>query len=118
MEKDLEECITYLRFPSEHHKRIGTTNRLERLQEEGRRRTKVIRKTLHRRSLDAVHAALTRDETARAARAERAVIQKRFERLTPREREVMALVVQGLLNKQIGAELGAAERTIKVHRGR
>jgi transposase-like protein len=42
LEKDLEECITYLRFPSEHHKRIRTTNRLERLQGEGRRRTKVI----------------------------------------------------------------------------
>jgi putative transposase len=42
LEKDLEECITYLRFPAEHHKRIRTTNRLERLNGEGRRRTKVI----------------------------------------------------------------------------
>ena len=42
LEKDLEECVTYLRFPAEHHKRIRTTNRLERLQGEGRRRTKVI----------------------------------------------------------------------------
>jgi transposase-like protein len=42
LEKDLEECLTYLRFPAEHHKRIRTTNRLERLQGEGRRRTKVI----------------------------------------------------------------------------
>jgi putative transposase len=42
LEKDLEECVTYLRFPSEHHKRIRTTNRLERLNGEGRRRTKVI----------------------------------------------------------------------------
>jgi len=42
LEKDLEECVTYLRFPEEHHTRIRTTNRLERLQGEGRRRTKVI----------------------------------------------------------------------------
>jgi transposase-like protein len=42
LEKDLEECVTYLRFPNEHHKRIRTTNRLERLNGEGRRRTKVI----------------------------------------------------------------------------
>jgi transposase-like protein len=42
LEKDLEETVTYLRFPTEHHKRIRTTNRLERLQGEGRRRSKVI----------------------------------------------------------------------------
>ena len=42
LEKDLEECVTYLRFPAEHAVRIRTTNRLERLQGEGRRRTKVI----------------------------------------------------------------------------
>jgi len=42
LEKDLEECVTYLRFPEEHHKRVRTTNRLERLNGEGRRRTKVI----------------------------------------------------------------------------
>ncbi len=42
LEKDLEECVTYLRFPSEHHVRIRPTNRLERLNGEGRRRTKVI----------------------------------------------------------------------------
>ena len=42
LERDLEECVTYLRFPSEHHIRIRTTNRLERLNGEGRRRTKVI----------------------------------------------------------------------------
>ncbi len=68
--------------------------------------------------LSAVHSALARDEKARAERAERAVIQKRFEDLTPRERQVMALVVKGLLNKQIASELGAAEQTIKIHRGR
>ena len=42
LERDLEECVTYLRFPSVHHVRIRTTNRLERLNGEGRRRTKVI----------------------------------------------------------------------------
>lgn len=42
LEKDLEECVTYLKFPQEHHKRTRTTNRLERLQGEGRRRTKVV----------------------------------------------------------------------------
>ena len=42
LEKNLEECVTYLRFPTEHHKRIRTTNRIERLQGEGRHRTKVI----------------------------------------------------------------------------
>ena len=70
------------------------------------------------RLLEEVHAALARDEKARAERAERAVIQRRFEELTPRERQVMALVVKGLLNKQIASELGAAEQTIKIHRGR
>jgi len=70
------------------------------------------------RLLSAVHSALARDEKARAERAERAVIQGRFEELTRRERQVMALVVKGLLNKQIASELGAAEQTIKIHRGR
>jgi transposase-like protein len=42
LERDLEECVTYLRFPEAHHLRIRTTNRLERLNGEGRRRTKVI----------------------------------------------------------------------------
>ena len=42
LERDLEECITYLRFPEAHHRRIRTTNRLERLNGESRRRTKVI----------------------------------------------------------------------------
>jgi FixJ family two-component response regulator len=68
--------------------------------------------------LSAVDAALARDEKARAERAQQAVLQERFEGLTPREREVMALVVKGLLNKQIASALGAAEQTIKIHRGR
>jgi putative transposase len=42
LERDFEECVTYLRFPESHHRRIRTTNRLERLNGEGRRRTKVI----------------------------------------------------------------------------
>jgi len=45
-------------------------------------------------------------------------LQRRYEMLTPREREVLHLVVRGLLNKQIGAELGIATKTVKVHRGR
>ncbi len=68
--------------------------------------------------LEAVREALARDEKAKAERAERDVIQERFRGLTPREREVMALVVKGFLNKQIAYELGAAEQTIKIHRGR
>lgn len=68
--------------------------------------------------LDAVHAALARDEKSRAERREHAGVRERFETLTPRERQVMALVVKGLLNKQIAGELGAAEQTIKIHRGR
>jgi FixJ family two-component response regulator len=68
--------------------------------------------------LDAVHRALERDREVRAARAELAELGERLDSLTPREREVLDLVVQGLLNKQIAFELGAAEKTIKVHRGR
>src|SRR6266851_6422549 len=58
---------------------------------------------------------------SRAQRAEqvhRIALEKRHRTLTPREREVFALITTGLLNKQVGAELGATERTIKVHRGR
>jgi len=66
----------------------------------------------------AVERALARDAEARAAREEKRALQERFEALTPREREVCLLVAQGLLNKQIAAELGTAEKTVKVHRGR
>jgi Response regulator len=45
------------------------------------------------------------------------VLRGRYESLTPREREVMALVVTGLLNKQVGGELGISEITVKAHRG-
>lgn len=68
--------------------------------------------------LRAVDEALTRGELERTARDERDTVSTRFNTLTAREREVMALVVRGLLNKQIAFELGASEKTIKIHRGR
>ncbi len=67
--------------------------------------------------LDAVAQALERDRAARAQREGLAELRERYGQLTPREREVMGLVVSGLLNKQIAAELGISEITIKVHRG-
>jgi len=66
----------------------------------------------------AVHAAMEKDRVLRDARAGRAQVEKRLATLTPREAQVMSLVVTGKLNKQIAAELGAAEKTIKVHRAR
>ena len=68
--------------------------------------------------LAGIERALAQDRVARAARLERAVVQLRFDALTPRERQVLSLVVRGLPNKQIGNELGAAEKTVKIHRGR
>lgn len=68
--------------------------------------------------LGAVQQAIRRDIRQRALRVERDAAEKRYETLTAREREVMALVVAGLLNKQIASELGASEKTIKIHRGR
>jgi FixJ family two-component response regulator len=68
--------------------------------------------------LKAVREAIQRDRQERTEGAERTTVTQRFETLTPREREVMALVVQGLLNKQIAFALGASEKTIKIHRRR
>ena len=68
--------------------------------------------------LGAVNRALARSVEVRKAAAERAVARARLDTLTPREFEVMQRVIAGLLNKQIADELGAAEKTIKIHRGR
>jgi FixJ family two-component response regulator len=66
--------------------------------------------------LDAIGQALQRDMTARQERTELAGIRKRYGRLTARERQVMAFVIRGMLNKQIAAQLGISEITTKVHR--
>ena len=68
--------------------------------------------------LDAVNEAVLQDRESRKRRAETAELEKRLRTLTPREHQVLALVVTGLLNKQIAGELGTTEETIKVHRGR
>jgi FixJ family two-component response regulator len=67
--------------------------------------------------LDAVEQAIRLDHSARQKQAEMRELSARYESLTPREREVMAHVVSGLLNKQVAAELGISEETVKVHRG-
>src|SRR6266478_2663895 len=67
--------------------------------------------------LDAIQQALERDRAARNERAETEDLRIRLDSLTPREREVMTLVVSGMLNKQIASEIGASEATVKVHRG-
>ena len=68
--------------------------------------------------LDAVHVALDRDRTRRNQESELADIRQRFDSLTSREQEVVSMVVGGMLNKQIAAELGTAESTVKVQRSR
>jgi len=68
--------------------------------------------------LDAIRQAVDRDRVARRVRTELSGLRERYASLTPREREVLERVVSGLLNKQIAAELGTREITVKVHRGR
>jgi FixJ family two-component response regulator len=67
--------------------------------------------------LDAIQQALHRDSAAREQQAEIDTLHERYEALTVREREVMALVVSGMLNKHIAAKIGASEATVKIHRG-
>src|SRR6266481_3561835 len=71
----------------------------------------------HQDLLDAIHQALDRDGVARLQQSERDELRTRFESLTAREREVMSLVVSGMLNKQIASTLALSEITVKIHRG-
>ena len=71
----------------------------------------------HQDLLDAIQQALERNRITRQNRSGAADLQERYGALTPREREVMRLVVSGRLNKQIASELGTSEVTVKIHRG-
>ncbi len=66
--------------------------------------------------LDAIRQALERDRQARSRQADSAELRNRYQTLTPRENEVFALVVKGMLNKQIALQLGTSEITVKLHR--
>jgi FixJ family two-component response regulator len=68
--------------------------------------------------ISAVREAITKDAVARALSRDRQEVSERITRLTPRERQVLQRVVAGRLNKEIAAELGTSEKTVKIHRGR
>lgn len=68
--------------------------------------------------LDAIYLAIEKDRARRQQDSEIAVLRERFQSLSPREREVVVMVVSGMLNKQIAAQIGSAENTVKVHRSR
>jgi len=72
----------------------------------------------HQELLEAINHAIDRDRAYRQQQAEQESIRQRYDSLTPREKEVMALVVDGMSNREIGAEIGIRQATVKFHRGK